>query len=360
MAAKLPDVNTLIQAGIDPKTGLPIKLGSMVKSNLKPNLRRLIGLIDRSDALKRYQWFNLPSTLDGNMIERLLYYKGQGAFFFMSTNKTFYFLPYALDGNIDVYGRFLRITPLPFGGTASTNEGDKIKPWIDGLNFEPIYEVVLPEEWNPNLVDTKCVLLRDYSNGLSQEITPRSTVQDCLIDLESEMLPFMRTGLMGLAGVAGIRVPSEDAQSNVKAASASVEHAALTGDKWIPIVDSIEFQSLDTSNVANVQEFLLAMQSVDNLRLSALGLTNGGLFEKQGTILQSESDMASANVGLVLQDGLELRQNFCNLVNSLYGLNIWCEIAQPTTLPAAQDMGADETGNNYQGEEHIAGGDTNE
>ena len=35
-----------------------------------------------------------------------------------------------------------------------------------------------------------------------------------------------------------------------------------------------------------------------------------------------------------LQDGLSIRQNFCNIVNSLWGLGIWCE-------PAQNIMGAD-------------------
>ena len=59
----------------------------------------------------------------------------------------------------------------------------------------------------------------------------------------------------------------------------------------------------------------------------------------KGTILQSEADYANANTGLILQDGLKLRQDFCNIVNSLFGLRIWCEITQPATLPMSQDLG---------------------
>ena len=64
------------------------------------------------------------------------------------------------------------------------------------------------------------------------------------------------------------------------------------------------------------------MQAIDNLRLSTLGLKNGGLFEKQGTILQSESDMANSNTDLILQDGLSIRQEFCNIVNKVFNLHI--------------------------------------
>lgn len=350
MAAKLPDYKTLIQAGINPKTGLPLKLGSGNPESLKEDLKRIISIIDRQDAVKRFTWYNLPSGLSGDLIERILYYKGQGMFFYMKTNNTFYFLPYALNGSIDVYGRYLGVTPLIFGGPAASQQNGKEKVWIDGLIREPINEIVLPDEWTEQLIDTKCVLLRDYINDISQTITPRVDLNRPLVNVEAEMIPFMRTSLIGSSGVSGMRVTSQDEQSNVEAASQSVEHAALVGNKWIPIVGTVDFQSLDTSNAANVQEFMLAMNSLDNLRLSTYGLSNGGLFEKQGTILQSEADAAGVNTGLILQDGLDQRQNFCNLVNSLFGLRIWCEITQPATLPQAQDMGADPTGSDYQGE----------
>ncbi len=40
------------------------------------------------------------------------------------------------------------------------------------------------------------------------------------------------------------------------------------------------------------------------------------------------------HITLVLQDGLSIRQNFCNIVNSIWGIGLWCE-------PAQNIMGAD-------------------
>ena len=84
------------------------------------------------------------------------------------------------------------------------------------------------------------------------------------------------------------------------------------------------------------------MQSLDNLRLSGYGLENGGLFEKKAHILESENAVNQANVGLVLQDGLSIRQNFCNIVNSIWGLGIWCEMNE-----AAVNADLDGDGVNY-------------
>lgn len=340
MAAKLPDLQTLIQAGIDPKTRLPIKAVGADPTFLKENIRKMFEIIDRQDAVRRFTWYNLPEGMDGSLIERILYYKGQAAFFYIPTNDKFYFLPYALDGNIDVYGRYLGITPLPFAGPSATEDPDgNIKPWIKGLVREPLYEIVLPEEITPDMFEKKCVLLFDYVNDISQSILPRFNVNRAIIEAEAECIPFMRTALIGLTGVAGMRVNSEDEQSNVAAAAASIERCALTGVRWAPIVGSVDFQNLNESSTADPNVFMLALNSMDNLRLSSYGLSNEGVFNKQGTILESEAESSNLNTGLVLEDGLRLRQNFCNIVNSLWGLGIWCEITQPAMMQDTMEQG---------------------
>lgn len=53
MGAKLPDIATLVQAGIDPKTGLPLKMGGQ-KSALKEDLKKFLRLVDEQDAVNRY------------------------------------------------------------------------------------------------------------------------------------------------------------------------------------------------------------------------------------------------------------------------------------------------------------------
>ena len=318
------DLNLLLQAGINPKTGLPLKFDNFIDdSDLVSSIKGVVSVIDRQDAVNRYEWYNLPKGITSELIERILYYKGSAIFFYMAENNSFYFLPYALDGDIDIYGRYLEVTPLPFAGpSATTDDSGKARPWIKGYRKKVIYEV--PIDYIPD-IDKSCVILRDYINGIDQINQSRFILNDGLVSLEAQMLPFLRTALLGLTGISGLRVQSEDEQSNVKAASQSVKQAALSGNPWIPVVGGLDFQNFDKPNIGDANQFLLSMQAIDNLRLSALGLKNGGLFEKQGTILQSESDMANSNTDLILQDGLSLRQDFCNIVNKVFNLHIWCE-----------------------------------
>ena len=331
--AGIPDINTLIQAGINPKTGLPYKFDSSDPCTLQTNIKMQLRILDEQDAINRYKWYNLPSGLDGQLIERILYYKGQAAFFYMESNQTFYFLPYALDGNIDVYGRFLGITPLPWKG-GTTSEG-KEKPWIQGLVKKPIYK--FEDALRSNNIDEVCVLLNDYSKQQAETVISRQIVQDPLLEVMSEVFPMARTSLIANSGIRGMRVNDEDQAEEVKKASKSVARAAKTGNPWVPIVGNMEFQDLTNGTPLKSEEYLIMMQALDNYRLSLYGLKNGGLFQKKSHMLESEQQMNDGNVGLVYQDGLTIRQKFCDMVNAIYGLSIWCE-ASETVIGVDRDM----------------------
>ena len=340
------DLDAYYAAGINPQTGLPIKvadnqLSCLSKSEIKKQLR----IKDEAQAVNRFTWFNLPSGLNSRLMERVLYYKGQGMFF--KIDETFYFLPYALDGTIDVYGRFTDVTPLPFNGKASSD--GKEKPWITGLKRKVIYDVQMPEEfvseegeidWNKieSLQDESCVLIKDYTEQISQTNISRQILQDPVLDIMADMFPFMRTALLNGTGIQGMRVNSQDEYANVEAASRSINRAALEGKKWVPIVGNVDFQDLTGGEVAKAEEFLLAMQSLDNYRLSLYGLDNGGLLQKKAHMLEAEQQMNTGNIGLILRDSLQCRQDACNIINSVFGLQIWCE---PSEVVTGMDMNGD-------------------
>ena len=125
-----------------------------------------------------------------------------------------------------------------------------------------------------------------------------------------------------------MRVADESAKDEVRIASSQILASALQGQLAVPITSSIEIQELFEGPTGKAQEYLLAMQALENFRLSTYGLENGGLFEKKAHKLESEQEMNDSTVGLVYADGLAIRQNFCNIVNSIWGLNIWCEASE--------------------------------
>ena len=344
----LPQLDVLIQAGINPKTGLPIKFGGS-KCTLKEDLKKFLRLIDEQDAVNRYVWYNLPANITSQELERMLYYKGQLCFFYDKNLEEFYFMPYALDGTIDFYGRYNTIHPVPM--TSGTDDkGSKAQAeYLAGLKLKCVYGVKIDEVKLEDLFNST-VLLHDYTKQLSQTVMPRVTVNDPLLDVMAECIPFMRTSLLASTGVKGVRVNDADQAASVSDGNRGLELGALKGEPFVPIIGNVEFQELTDGNVAKSEEYMLAMQSLDNLRLSGYGIDNGGLFEKKAHELQSEADINGGPVGLVMQDGLSIRQNFCNIVNSIWGIGIWCE-------PAENIMGADVNGDGLvydrdQGGEH--------
>lgn len=341
------DLDAYYAAGINPQTGLPIKAGDNGISCIsKADIKKQLRILDEQDAVNRFTWYNLPSGLNSRLMERILYYKGQAMFFKIKDN--FYFLPYALDGTIDVYGRFTEVTPLPFNGSTKAKDGKEL-PWIPGLKRKVAYDIQMPEDYvseegeiNWDKIeedqDNYCVLLKDYTEQVSQTNISRQVLQDPILDVMADMFPFMRTALLNGTGVQGMRVNSQDEYANVEAASRSVNRAALEGKKYIPIVGNVDFQDLAGGELAKAEEFLLAMQSLDNYRLSLYGLDNGGLFQKKSHMLEAEQAMNTGTTGLVMRDSLQNRQDFCNIVNSIFGLQIWCE---PSEVVMGMDMNGD-------------------
>ena len=336
--AKIIDPNLLIQAGINPKTGLPIKYCDNNGSALKDAYSKCFRIKDEQDAINRFVWTGLPNGLNSRLIERVLYYRGQGMFFFMKENMQFYFLPYALNGSIDVYGRFTSVTPLPFNGKTSTKDKDgKEKAWITGLIRIPLYDLPI-NGVDADIFENGCVLLKDYSEQISQTNISRQILQDPIIQHMAEIPCFARTALLNNTGVMGMKVQNQDEASQVYSASNGINEAAITGQKYIPIIGSVDFQELTGSNVAKAEEFLVTLESLDNLRLSFYGIPNGGIFQKKAHMLETEAQLNAGAADLALQDGLNYRKEFATLVNSIWELGINCEI-NPSLLGTSMMVG---------------------
>lgn len=332
----LPDIRTLIQAGIDPITKLPKRI---TENRLKGDIKRFFRIMDEQDATNRYKWYNLPSNITSQELERMLYYKGQLAFFYFKELDQFYFMPYALDGTIDFYGRFNTIHPVPFtNGTDEDKEHAKAQMnFLASKKLNCVYEVKDIEDLDLDMLENSCVLLHDYTKQLSQTILPRQEINEPILDTMSEIIPYLRTSLIASTGITGMRVNDADQFRNVVDASKSVKESALNGEIYTAIIGNTEFQDLTTGGGNTAEQYLLSLQALDNLRLSSYGLENGGVFEKKAHVLQTEANINQATVGLVNQDGLSIRQRFCNIANSIWGLSLWCE-------PSETELGIDNDG----------------
>lgn len=322
------DIATLIRAGIDPKTGAPLKMISASASQLSEGAKKIMRIIDEQDAVNRYRWFNLPAGLTSQELERLLYLRGQLVFF--KYEGKFYFMPFALDGTLDFYQRYNRVHPVPLNDGKDKDEEKKkaSKALIDLLStikLDVYYSVV--EDSSKIDVNKAGVILHDYTKQISQEILPRSLLNEPLISYEADLLPLSRTALIGSTGVRGVRVQDADSAGELREASNAVANAAIKGELYVPLIAKIQAQELAGGNSGKVQDYFLALQSVDNLRLSTYGIENGGLFEKKAHVLESEQAMNEKSGASPLEDGLAIRRHFCNVINSIFNIGAWVEVS---------------------------------
>ena len=320
---KLTDKQTLEALGLTDKA----IMNRMIFSPYKDAFVKTLRIIDEQQFLTRYKWYNLPHGLNENLMERILYYRGRAMFFYIEAEDKFFFLPFSFGKEIDYYGRMNQCIPLPFTGSSTTETMSKA---LSIETREPVYDFQLGDmTWKD--FTGKCVICYDYSQQLSQHILPRKELNDLIIDYEADMIPYLHTALMNSTGVEGVRVNSDDEQADVRVASLGIQNAALNGLKWLPLKGRVDFQSLGQNGTSQAQEYLLAMQSMDNFRQMGMGLGDGTLFQTRAHMLQTQADMAIGRVDGIYQDGLNRRQEFCNLVNSVFGVGIWCDVSEQAT-----------------------------
>lgn len=304
----------------------------------KANIKKLLRINDEQVAVNRYKWYNLPPELNGNLMERILYYRGQVMVFFAPETMKWYTLPYTLDGNLDVYGRYDGVKPLPFMGEDQLKEkGRAIATLFGTMHRTPVYDIedldgVTPDEF----LETRCVLLTDYSKQLAQRVIPRSELNDGLIDIESNLIPYMNTMLSNSTGLVGMRVNDQDEQEQVTLASQTANLAALNAQKWMAIRAQLELQDLTSPNSGRAEDMLLAMQALDNFRLGTFGLDNGGLFNKKDYQNLAQTALNRGTSSIVMEDGLYQRQRLCDIINNFVYIpmgmpleNLWdCQISE--------------------------------
>lgn len=322
------NIEALLAAGIDPKTGLPIKYE--MGGNRKQSIKILLRILDQQEFCNRYIWKNIPANINSQELERMLYYKGQLIMFFAKDvgKGQFFITPYSLDGGIDFYGRYRSVKPVPMSSGNDEEENKQRKladnALLTGLHLDILYSPIT----NPTPEDmTKyAVILRDYTNQLPQSLLPRQNIQDAILDVESECIPYASTNMLASCGTRAVRVSNADQSEEIETASASIKNNALNGETMTPVISDIEMQELNDKSVAKSSDYMLVMQSIDNFRMRLLGIKSGGVFEKKAHTLEGEQDLNESVSGLSLDDGLSWRKSFCLMANSLWGCGMDVEV----------------------------------
>lgn len=278
------------------------------------------------ETLERYMWINVPFGLTADLIERVLFFRGRGVLYFNDKVDKFQFLPYALNGQIDEYGRYLKCNTLPFTGMDTTEKGKKKPQNAIYENLELVYDLPYNREMLEGIRQRKTVgiILNDNSLGISQQPIIRSNFVQPVLHMMSTLMQIINTAMFGNADHSLIRVENEGELKSINEQINAINLDILKGKRFTAVTSSLPIEPLKTSNTANLEGLFGTFNSLTNFLKSITGVANAGVFDKKAHLLQEEQKLNGSNSDDIYYNGLRLRQEFCLLIQAYYRYPIWC------------------------------------
>jgi hypothetical protein len=358
------DFNSLNSAGV-PLTDKMLKYGNSIDqygNAVRPDLLKFnlnydnVFAINRNqnfvETIERYMWTNIPFGLTQDLIERLLYFRGKGIMYFNDKVDKFQFLPFALNGVIDEYGRFTRCNTLPFTGVDTDNDdtrkGKNSTKSVQNLVYEElpiVYDLPYDIE-HINIIRNKKpvgIILNDSTLVLSQQPVIRSNYVRPILHTMSLILQIINTAIFGVADHNVIQVETQDEMMSINQQINAINQDILSGKRFTPIVGKFPISPLKTTNSVDLEGLFNTFNSLNNFLKSITGVANSGVFDKKAHLLQSEQQLNGSNADDVYYNGLRQRQEFCLLFQAYYNYPIWCESKRGMTTAQAENVATGET-----------------
>lgn len=286
-----------------------------------PNRKKTfkLGLERKSLAefIERFEYENLPEGLTKDLIERILFYRGKGIFF------EFYgvpmFLPFTLksDGgnaNLDSYGRFKVVTPFLFTGVA---EGKERALANGDFAIEPVYDKIEREYTNPG------VILYDSPLGIGQENPRMVDLLEPYLGKSADIYTMISLAVVNSGDVYMSQVEDESQIEAFHDEMQDFDSKILSGQRFFGIASTLDMKPFarDKSG-SKASDLYQVLQSNENLRKSLMGIESGGTFLKKEHMTDNETETNSSGGTLVLKSSLRLREEFCDLINHVFGYDI--------------------------------------
>lgn len=332
------DTNALLEAGL-PMNKKILKYGNAIDQNgnaITPNpskfnlkydsLYSIVRHQNMIETYERYRWINIPFGLTQDLIERVLFFRGKGVFYYNDKIDKFQFLPFALNGNIDEYGRYLKCNTLPFTGVDTLDGKTEKHPRLVYEDLKIVYDLPYNEETLGYYKNKKTVgiILNDNSLSIGQQPIIRSNFVQPVLHLLATLIQIINTAMYGGADHNLIQVENESEYESINAQIDAINFDILKGKRFTPIVGKLPIQPLKTSTSADLEGLFNTFNSLTNFLKSITGVANPGVFDKKAHLLQEEQALNGSNADDVYYNGLRLRQEFCLMVQAYYNYPIWC------------------------------------
>lgn len=255
--------------------------------------------IDLQQYTSRYKWEGLPEYLPDNIIERLLYYKGNICLFF--NGGTFYALPYAFSGKLNTYSYPTAVKPIALNGKSFGSK--ELNTYANG-------------QLNKN---AECVILTDrIPTSFNDLCIPRASIQDDIIKLMSDTLVKGNINLVNSLKKGIVAVESED---QVKTIKQDIDKSNEENDPYIVTTKGNMTKSMEVWNnniPTDMESYIQFLSAVNNLRCYGLGIKNQGIYEKTERMLVGQLSGVAYQTNLMLETGLTCRRNAIEHLKEIY------------------------------------------
>ena len=306
------------------------------------------------ETIERFEWKNLPPELPSDLLERILYFRFKGALFYDKALERYFFLPFTLMGDnaetIDSYGRYINITPVLFTGQWKVAGDGKIKgdiAYLSGRSYKVVYDIPKEEKMDGAtddavavVDDTKAIVLTDSSLEISQDYTPMQYLARPFVEQLTDILVLVNMDLITSAKAFYIVAKDAEQKEAIEQEFANLDKRILNGKRYVVVTAPTDLKELTGSSVKDSARYFQSYQSIDNLRKDIIGQDNGGTFMKQEHTTEMETQKNSNSGSAVMNNALRMRKDFCELANSVFGLNIDVEIKGNEEQNIVEEKGA--------------------
>jgi Cdc6-like AAA superfamily ATPase len=163
-----------------------------------------------------------------------------------------------------------------------------------------------------------CVVLKDYTSGQAEFTVPQFELSQEVIKLQAETIAMLRTAMMKAVRADLLRVQDVNTIENVINDLSSIEKTAFTGRSIYPIHSLYEIQDISADTGSLITNISKVHDSLQNIRLSFLGVDNDGAFQKSSHKLESEVVDGGKATKYVRIDRIRHRQRFSAIANILF------------------------------------------
>lgn len=271
------------------------KLSTTPIYDFKKNMRD----VDLQQSISRYKWTGLPETMPESFIERLLYYRGSACLYF--ENNQLVCLPYAIEGQLNIYGYPTAVEPVAINGN---------KIGKKALNVFP--------SGDPNKKGKAVIIYDRAPEVLSGLTSPMAVLKDDLFELLSNIVVKGNINLTNSTKKLMYEVENETQAKEMRKAI----NTSLNSDD--PFIIGIKDTATSNNGVLNsnveneTDKIMQYFSSINNLRCYLSGIKNNGTFEKMERQVVGELTGNEYQTNLILESGLQFRKRAIEDLKKIY------------------------------------------